>query len=519
MPEKNGPVPPRKEATHYIACDLGGESGRVVLGKLAEGKIQIEEIHRFPNFPIFFMGSTRWDLLAIFRELKTGLRKIAMRHVPIKSLSVDSWGVDYVWSGASQPMLAPPYVYRDLRTEPHYNRALKEIGRELIYAETGVQFMVINTLYQLMADLQDSPDLLQVCQGFLGTADFFNFLFSGVRRAEVSLASTTQLYNPTQRTWSKLLCDLIGLPARLLPEIVTAGTVLGPLLPEVAKETGLQEVQVVATCSHDTGAAVAAVPASELPDWAYLSSGTWSLIGVELRMPLLTPEAHKAGFTNEVGAGGAIRFLRNIVGLWILQECRREWEREGRVLSYAELTYMASETEPLRILINPDDPRFVTPGEMLAKIAAFCRETRQPIPETPGQFVRAIVESLALLYRDTLMTLENLTSRTIRYLHIVGGGSKSDLLNQSTADATGRIVLAGPVESTAAGNILLQAMANGEIDSLLQLRAIVRNSFPISQYYPRFHSDWRMAYERFAKIRSGASLCERERKMGGGEYA
>ena len=489
-------------ASYYVACDLGAETGRVMLGKLAGGKIQIEEVHRFHNSPVSFMGSMRWDLLFLFRELKTGLCKVAARGVPVKSLSVDSWGVDYVWSGASQPMLSPPYMYRDPRTEPHYARALREIGKELIYAETGVQFMVINTLCQLMADMRLSPDLLRLSDGFLCVADFFNFLFSGVRRAEVSLASTTQLYNPTQKAWSKILCDLIGLPTRVLPELVTAGTILGPLLPEVVAETGLKELQVVATCSHDTGAAMAAVPGSELPDWAYLSSGTWSLIGVELRAPLVTSEACQAGFTNEVGVGDSIRFLRNIVGLWILQECRREWDRQGQVFDYTDLTNMASEAEPLRTLINPDDPRFVKPGEMPAKIEAFCRETGQPLPEVPGQFVRAILESLALLYRDTLNTLEKLTTRTIRNLHIVGGGCKNDLLNQFAADATGRVVLAGPTECTAAGNILIQAMAHGEIASLSKLRETVQASFPIRQFHPRLNGDWKVAYERFLQIRS-----------------
>ncbi|PWU05812.1 MAG: rhamnulokinase [Verrucomicrobia bacterium] len=487
--------------SHYIACDLGAESGRVVLGSLVGNRVEIEEIHRFPNHPVSILDSTRWDLLAIYRELKVGLRKIARRHISIRSLSVDSWGVDYVWSGASQPILIPPYIYRDARTQSFYARAVEDIGKELIYAETGVQFMMINTLYQLMADLEHCPNLLQAAQGFLGIADFFNFLFSGVRRAEVSLASTTQLYNPTQKTWSKLLCDLIRLPSRLLPEIVTSGTLLGPLHPEVEKETGLTNVQVIATCSHDTAGAIAAVPASELPDWAYLNSGTWSLIGVELRAPLLSPEARQAGFTNEVGAGGAIRFLRNIIGLWILQECRRHWEREGRIFEYQDLVSMAADSELHRSLIDPDDPRFVAPGDMPAKIVAFCRETGQPVPETPGQFTRAIVESLALLYRDTLSVLERLTSRTIRYLHIMGGGSKNDLLNQFAADATGRTILAGPVESTAIGNILLQAVAHREIHSLSEMRAIVRASFPIKQFYPRASSNWRSAYEQFLQIR------------------
>jgi rhamnulokinase len=488
--------------SHYIACDLGAESGRVMLGTLADGVLTLEEIHRFPNITIRLGGSLRWDILRTFDELKKGLSKVASRGISPASLSVDSWGVDYVWSGLGQDMLAPAYIYRDPRTDATFAKALASVGREKIFAETGIQFMSLNTLYQLIADMETSPELARRADGFLCIADYLNFLFSGVRRAEESLASTTQIYNPVKKRWSSDLISAFGFPKSAFPEIVPSGTVLGPLSVAVAEETGLRGSRVVATCSHDTGAAVAAVPAAEGDDWAYLSSGTWSLIGVELPAPLINDATREANFTNEIGFGGTTRFLKNIVGLWILQECRREWERRGEVCDYAALNLLASEAAPLRTLIDPDDERFLKPGDMPAKVAAFASETGQPVPATPGEFTRAILESLALLYRITLENLETLTGRRIARLHIVGGGSQSALLNQFAADATGLPVFAGPVEATATGNILIQAIAAGHLASLADLRQTVRASFPIAEFQPSGSPAWRDAFDRLTKIRS-----------------
>jgi rhamnulokinase len=489
-------------AQHYIACDLGAESGRVMLGTLADGRLELEEVHRFSNLPVSVMGSIRWDVLGIFRELKEGLRKVAARRIEPVSLSVDSWGVDYVWTGAGQPMLAPPYIYRDARIDAGYAAALAKVPAETIFAETGLQFMAINTVYQLCADLERSPKVMEIADRFLMIADFFNFLFSGVGKAEESLASTTQIYNPRDRTWSARLIAELGLPAGVFPEIVPSGTRLGGLLDEVRNETGLPAMDVIATCSHDTGAAVAAVPAAEGDDWAYLSSGTWSLIGVELPQPLIGDGVRAANFTNEGGYGGTTRFLKNIVGLWILQECRRAWERDGKASDYAELNRLAAEAEPLRSFIDPDDERFLKPGGMPEKVQAFCRETNQPAPETPGEFTRCILQSLALLYRHTLESIESLTGRGIRKLHIVGGGSKSALLNQFAANATGRAVFAGPVEGTAIGNVLIQAIVAGQIDSLVALRRVVRESFPVQEFVPEDTGSWSGANERFLAVRS-----------------
>ncbi|MGC3992445.1 MAG: rhamnulokinase family protein [Chthoniobacteraceae bacterium] len=484
----------------YIACDLGAESGRVMLGTLSNGKLTLEEIHRFPNGPTRVLGTLRWNLLRIFDELKTGLRKLAARGIKAESLSVDSWGVDYAYLGKTQPMLGLPFNYRDERTDRTYQPTLDRATPELIFEETGIQFMSINTIYQLVSDLETQPELLQIAERFLHVGDYFNYLFSGVAKVDASNASTSQIYNPRTKTWSKALIEKLGLPAHIFPEVVPAGTTLGSLLPAVAAETGLPvETKVVATCSHDTGAAVAAVPASG-DDWAYLSSGTWSLIGVELPGPLINEAAAKANFTNEVGYNDTSRFLKNIAGLWLLQECRRTWLKEGRDYSYAELNQLAQEAEPLRSLVNPNHAPFAKPDDMPAKIRAYCEATGQPAPETPGQFVRCILESLALLYSQYIGELESITGRTIRKLHIVGGGSQSKMLNQFTADAIGLPVLAGPVEATAIGNILVQALGLGQLDSLEAARKIVHDSFAVETFTPDTESALAKSRERFAVL-------------------
>ena len=478
-------------ARHYIACDLGAESGRVMLGTLDAGKLTLEEIHRFPNGPVVINGTWRWDVLRMFEELKTGLRKVAERGLKIESLSTDSWGVDYVWLKDREPLLTAPYHYRDARTDGGFERAFAAVPAEEIFGETGIQFMTLNTLYQLHGEAGNRPWLLKSADQFLNIGDYFNYLFSGVAKAEQSLASTTQLYNPKKKKWSRPLLKKLGLPKKLFPAITPSGTVLGPVRPEF----GLTGAQVVASCSHDTGAAVAAVPAAG-KGWAYLSSGTWSLLGVETKKPLITDQSRQLNFTNEVGYGHSIRFLKNIIGLWILQECRRQWGKHD----YNELRHLAAQAAPLRSLINPNDERFGKPGNMPEKISAFCRETGQPVPTTPGEFTRCILESLALLYRRTLAQLEAITGQPVTTLHIVGGGSQNTLLNQFSANATGRTVIAGPAEATATGNILIQALALGQLPDLAELRQVVRNSFAVHTYQPQDAAVWAQAYERFDKF-------------------
>lgn len=488
---------------YYLACDLGAESGRVMLGTVGDAQLELEEIHRFSNDVVRVQGSLRWDLLRTFEELKKGLADVAKRGVRPQSLSVDSWGVDYVLVGDDQPMLAPARHYRDERNFAAMERVLGKIPREEVFAASGLQFMPFNTIYQVAADLDTSPGLMKLAERLLLVGDYMNYLFSGVESAERSLASTTQLYSPVQHDWAWELIDRIGAPRSLFPRLVESGETLGPLLPEVAAQTGLEGVQVVASCSHDTGAAVAAVPAKQEENWAYLSSGTWSLIGVELDAPRIAPAVLKANFTNEIGYGRSVRFLKNIVGLWIVQECRRHWESEGAVYSYPELTRLAGEAQPLRSLIHPGDERFIGPGGMPEKVRGFCRETGQPVPETPGQIVRCVLESLALLYKLSLTKITELTGRPIDTLYVVGGGSKNQHLNQFTANATGIEVIAGPSEATAFGNILVQALACGQIGSLWEARAKVRASTPLQRFHPEDVTRWEEAFAQFQDLIRG----------------
>jgi len=469
--------------TYYLAVDLGAESGRVMLGTLAEGRVSLEEIHRFPNRVLTANDHLHWDLAHLEKEIFDGLEKAARRDVPISGISADSWGVDYVLLDAKGRALGQPYCYRDARTADSPGRLFKKMPFAEIYQETGIQFMAINTLFHLEAQQHEDAAVLSSADHFLNIADYFNARLSGVEAAEQSLASTTQLYNPKTRAWSDKLISTLGLKKSLFPKIVPSGTVLGPLTGQLKNQPALAQARVIATCSHDTGAAVAAVPARGA-NWAYLSSGTWSLLGAELSGPLVTDAAREAGFTNEVGIGGTIRFLKNIAGLWVLQECRRAWEAAGQSFTYEELTRLAVENGPASAHISLGDARFLSPGDMPEKIMAFCKETAQPVPTTTGQFVRTILESLALTYALILRQLEELVGQKFAKLHVVGGGSRSHLLNQLAADATGLTAIAGPVEATAIGNILIQALALGHIESSGHLRRIVEYSFPTQTFLP-----------------------------------
>ena len=510
----------RAPVSRHLACDLGAESGRVLLGTLdpAAGQLDVEELHRFPNRPARTDdGSLRWDAPRLFGEIKEGLRRAAARGWAIRSVSVDSWGVDYAFYNRQHALLASPHCYRDGRTASLFAATLGDLAeRKRVFDETGLQFLPFNTLYQLRDDLARQPDVVAAADGFLLLADYFNYRLAGVARAEETLASTTQLYHPARRAWSTPLQHAYGLPPRLFPPLIPAGTVLGPLLAGVAAETGLDPaIQVVASCSHDTAAAVAAVPVTATTepaggddDWAFLSSGTWSLLGLELSAPLLHDAVLAAGFTNEAGFGGTTRLLKNNVGLWLLQECRRTWaEREDptsgeRTPSYGELAGLAEAAEPFRSLVDPGDPRFLPPDDMPGRLAAFCRETGQPAPATPGQFARAVFESLALSYARTLADAERLADRRVDRLHVLGGGSKNAVLNQFTADALGRPVLAGPAEATAIGNVLVQAIALGVLPSLAAARGVVARSFPPERFAPRADpAAWREAHARFAGLR------------------
>jgi rhamnulokinase len=465
----------------HLAIDLGAESGRVMLGILSDGKLLLEELHRFPNVPVWCEGELHWNIRALLEGIYEGMRKAAAGRRPIRSISTDSWGLDYVLLNERGDVMEPAFHYRDPRTARGVARVRNRISCPEIFAETGIQFMPFNTIYQLAAE---TDARLKKARMLLPMADAINFHLSGVARSEESLASTTQLYNPRTRAWSSKLLDALHLPRSLFAEIVPGGTRLGPLTPELTHSLGIESFDVIAGCSHDTAAAVAAVPA-EGDDWAYISSGTWSLMGIELRTPLLTDECRARNFTNEIGLGGSVRLLKNIIGLWIVQECRREWARQGHDWDYETLTRMASDAPTSGPLIDPEDPRFVAPGELPQKIAAFCRETKQPPPQGPGETIRCVLESLALLYRLTFQQLKELTGRDLRRLHIVGGGSRNELLNQLTANFLGVPVIAGPVEATALGNVLAQAISSDEIRSPSSAREVVRASFPIKNYAPR----------------------------------
>jgi rhamnulokinase len=483
----------------YIACDLGAESGRVVLGELSSNKVQLKELHRFFTGPTVVRGSLRWDIIKFFDEIKKGLSAAHRHHSAPAGVSVDAWGVDYAYMSRTEPLIGLPFHYRDGRTDRSYPAMLKKAGPDLIFQETGIQFMQINTLYQLYDDVVCRPNLLEIADHFLPIADYVNFLLSGQAVSELSSASTTQIFNPRKGAWSDAVMKQLGCPAKLFPPVVNSGTALGPLTNEIATETGLVGCRVFATCSHDTGAAVAAVPA-EGQNWAFISSGTWSLIGVETSEPKIDAASLDANFTNELGFGGSVRFLKNIMGLWLLQETRRDLEAAGIDLDYAGLNAAAAVAPALQSVIYPNHDDFLKPGNMIEKIRSFCKATGQVPPETPGEIARCILESLALSYADMIGQLQVTFGFRVDSLHIVGGGSQSKLLNQFSADATGLPILAGPVEATALGNVLIQAVADGELSSLHEMRQIIRNSFSIERFEPANRDHWIAALERYRSI-------------------
>lgn len=496
---------------NFLAFDLGAESGRAVLGTLDGGKLELTEKHRFANPTGWMNGHLYWNLLGQWEELKTGLRKSAGDHaadgrgpLTLHGIGVDTWGVDFGLLGTSGEILGNPFNYRDPRTEGMMDKAFARVSRDEIFEATGVQFMQLNSLYQLLAMKESGSKLLDCAATLLFMPDLFNFLFTGQKKSEFSIASTSQMYDPRAGAWASAMLQKLKLPTRVLPPIVPSGTVLGPLRADVAKDCGVGEVPVIAPACHDTASAVAAVPATG-DDWCYISSGTWSLMGVEIREPLINDKSLKYNYTNEGGVGGTIRFLKNIMGLWLVQECRRHFRREGYDHGYAELTQMAGRCPPLVTLIDPDHKPFLSPGEMPRKIEEFCKQTRQRPPGSRGEFVRACLDSLALTYRRTLDGLEDVLGRRVSIIHVVGGGCQNELLNQMTADACNRPVLAGPIEATAIGNILVQAMATGNIKSLEDARSIVRASFDVKLYQPKEPGLWERAYERYRKMAGAAA--------------
>lgn len=487
----------------YLAVDLGAESGRVIAGKYDGQHISLDEIHRFPNGPIHFAGTRRWDVLRLWADITDGLHKAAVKYgKKIVSVGVDTWGVDYVILDKHNEILGLPYNYRDPRTEGMLDLACTKVPRSDIFAQTGVQFMQINTLYQLIAAQLNNPELLALGDKFLMMPDFFHWLLCGSKAVEFTNATTSQCLHATHRDWAWDMLRKFSIPTHLFPEIVAPGTLLGTLRDDVARQTGLPRINVVAPATHDTGAAVAAVP-TELTgraNWAYISSGTWSLIGVEVQDAVLGEGALALNLTNEGGIDGTYRLLKNVMGLWLVQECRRSFEREGNSFDYTQLTHLATQAEPFQSLVDPNDPVFLSPDDMAASIRQWCERNAQVVPQTEGEIIRCALESLALKYRQVLRGIESLTGEKVEAIHIVGGGCKNALLNQFTANACGVPVIAGPTEATALGNVLIQARAAGDIGTLSDIRAVVRASSELQRFEPHDIAAWDAAYERFVKF-------------------
>jgi rhamnulokinase len=484
----------------FLAFDLGAESGRGIVGLLNGPKLELEVINRFANGPVRVLDTLHWNVLGLYHDMVQTLRLCASVYGPIDGLGVDTWGVDFALLGRGGTLLGNPRHYRDPHTEGVMDEAFRRVPRAEVFRQTGTQFMRFNTLFQLLALQRDRSPLLDAAETLLFMPDLLHYFFTGIKVNEFTDASTSQMLDPTTRGWAYGLVRSFGLPEKILGTLVQPGTVLGPLRSSVAAETGLNPAPVIAPASHDTAAAIAAVPASG-DSWAYISSGTWSLMGVELPAPLVNEAALEANFTNEGGVGGTTRFLKNIMGLWLVQECRRAWERAGTKYSYDELTRLAQEAPPFAFLVDPDDASFILPPNMPAALADYCRRRGQPAPERPGDCVRCALESLALAYRWVLEKLEALTGRRREVIHVVGGGSQNALLCQFTADACDRPVLAGPVEATAIGNVLVQALGLGALGSLAEARAAVRQSFEVHTYAPQNPAAWEAPYESFREYR------------------
>ncbi len=472
----------------HLAIDLGAESGRVIAVWLDGGAATYHELNRFGHRPVELPSGLHWNITQIWSEIVAGLRTAAAwaasNQVTIVSVGADTWGVDWALVSSCGELLGLPHAYRDPRNPTYFEQAMDQVGGERIYRETGIQLMPINSLYSLMASMQISPGLGSNAAQMLFIPDLIHYWLSGVMACEQTIASTSQMLDSRTGRWATELLDALKVPTHFLSEVVSAGTGLGCIRDSVARTTGLSnDVLVITPGSHDTASAVAAMPACEGDEVCFLSSGTWSLLGCELPSSLANEAARAANFTNEAGVGGTTRFLKNIAGLWLVQECRRQWEIEGQTWDYPQLTEMASESEAYRTLINPAWGPFQSPGDMPTKMVAFAEQTKQPVPKAPGEFIRCALESLALAYGETIDQMETIVGKKFLTLHIVGGGCKNSLLNQLTADCAKRTVIAGPAEATALGNGLVQAMSMHKLESLSAVRAAVRAGTPDLETY------------------------------------
>jgi rhamnulokinase len=494
----------------FLAVDLGASSGRVVAGLFDGAQLALEEVYRFDNGGVNAAGRMQWDLLNQWQHILRGLRAAGKIYGgSVASAGVDTWGVDFGLLGRGDELLGNPYHYRDRRTVGILDKAFQIVPREDIFNATGLQFMEFNTLFQLLAMKLGGSPILDAAKTFLMMPDLFHWLLTGVKANELTNASTTQFLDPRTRQWASDLLNRFDVPTGILGQLAQPGTRLGKFQPSVTDEIGLADVEVILPGTHDTASAVVAVPAASepgsKPNWCYVSSGTWSLMGLETPQPVISQRCYQLNFTNEGGVGGTTRLLKNIAGLWLIQECRRVWKEQGREYGFEGLMRNATESEPLVSLINPDDPGFVAPKDMPAEIRAYCEKTGQPAPASEGAVIRAALESIALRYRMVLGFLEELIGGRIEVIHIVGGGAQNHLLSQMAADACNRRVVAGPVEATAIGNLMMQAVARGAVGTIAQAREIIRSSFSVAEYHPRQPQMWDEAYERFEKLVALAS--------------
>lgn len=484
---------------NFLAFDLGASSGRAILGTISENILSLKEVHRFDNQMVELDGSYYWNIFNLFGELKTGLKKcIRDFGIQPESVGVDTWGVDIALLDRNGMIVGLPYAYRDPRTDTIMDEFFKIIPRKELYLMTGIQLMQFNTLFQLYAYKRDHSPQLEIATDILFMSDALCYLFSGIKKNEFSIASTSQFLKPGKLEYEQKLFDAMDFDLNLMQELVLPGTLLGNIKVEIQKETGSAPIPVVAVAAHDTASAIASVPATGR-NWAYISSGTWSLMGIEIDQPLISEEIQKLNFTNEGGVEGTTRFLKNIMGLWLLQECRRIWAAEYNY-SWPEMVEMSLKAQPFKCLIDPDAHEFLNPGDMPAAISTFCLKTSQPVPETHGEIIRTIFESLALKYRATLESIRKVSTVEIGKIHIIGGGANNELLCQYAANATNLPVYAGPVEATAIGNIMMQAKALGAVSSLEEIRSMVFNSFETKVFNPQDAEVWNLEYERFKRL-------------------
>ncbi len=479
-----------------LAFDFGASSGRAIIGTFENGKISLEEIHRFDNGPVLMNGGFYWDLPKLFHEVKQGL--IKAEKYGYESIGIDTWGVDHALITLDGLLLGNPYNYRDERTIPVFEKIKETIGESKLYKMTGIQNMNINTLYQLLETKENHPDFYALADRLILMPDLFGYLLTGKVYAERSIASTTQLLDPYTKEWNKKLIDKLCLDITKFPELVDSGTQIAPIREDICKELDITPKMLTAIAGHDTASAVVAVPA-KVKDFVYISCGTWSLFGTELDEPCITEMSAEMNITNEGGHNRTTRFLKNIIGLWMIQETRRQFKREGKDYSYADMEKMARESKAMQCFIDPDDPRFTPPGNQIQRIREFCQETGQYVPQTDGEIVRCIYESLAMKYKYTFENLQKCTGKTFEAIHMVGGGTKDGFLCQMTADATNVPVIAGPIEATAAGNIAVQLIAAGEIKDLKEAREIIADSFSVQEFTPS-DKTFDEYYEDFCKI-------------------